>query len=234
MDRKLHIYGEFKANLEYAVENNRTVRLVSYSVSDDVEVKLDAIIHLILKKYDRLDLKPLIYTLVKELLINGAKANLKRVFFEEMGFDIHNESDYEKGISEYKAHMTEDMARIHGKLAREKKISVDATFHYNNDGIVVEVVNYTAVTPQEEKRFRKKLGEIMKYDTMIDFYMNNEDHTEGAGLGLAMVTTMMKAEDINANFFRLFSDGDKTTARVEIPLSDDYISVREKETVSAE
>ena len=227
LDEKLNLYGEFKAGLQKALLENRSIRLRSYTVSDDVEIKTDAIVHLILQKYQRLDLKPLVYSIVKELLINGTRANLKRVFFVDRGYDIQNAEEYEKGTREYRATIREENAENYGIRAREMGYYVESTFRHMPDGIRVEVVNLTSVTPQEEERLRNRLEEAMKYETMIDFYMHNQDETEGAGLGLAMITIMLRAENIDPHYFRIFSEGNRTVARLEIPFSDRFDSVRD-------
>ncbi len=228
MSKKNLSYYQVEQNLQIAINDGKIIHLISYSMSSDIEKKMDAVIQSILEKYAETDFKGLIYTSVKELAINGTKANLKRIFFEERNLDINNLEDYEKGMEDYKNTFTEEMAARYGKIARDKGLYVRISFFYENDGLRIEVINNTNITPQEEKRLREKLSRIMNYESLIDFYMDNPDNTEGAGMGLALITTMLKGEGIDPNLFRILTSPEKTTARIEIPFKQSYISVRDR------
>ncbi|HOJ50071.1 MAG TPA: histidine kinase [Spirochaetota bacterium] len=225
-NRKLPTYFDIEKNIYIAIDNGKVIRVISYSMSDDIEKKLDYVVENILKKYNKENLKSMIYTAVKELAINGTKANLKRIFFEEKGLDLFNPDDYEKGMSEYKNYMTEEMALKYGQIAKKKGLYVRISFYHEPNGMRIEVVNNTPITPQEEKRLREKMSKIMKYETLMDFYMENQDNTEGAGMGLALVTTMLKAENVDPNLFRIMTKEDRTIARIEIPFNENFITQR--------
>lgn len=221
-------YYDVEKNLQLAVNDGKIIHLVSYSMSNDIEKKLDKTIENILEKYNKTEMQGLIYTSVKELAINGTKANLKRIFFEEKGYDLDNPEDYDKGMVEYKEHMIEEKAIEYGKIAKQKGLFVRISFFHDPTGMRVEVINNTAITPQEERRLREKLAKIMKYEDLMEFYMENADNTEGAGMGLALITTMLKGEAIDPNLFRIITTKEQTTARIEIPFTADYISLRER------
>lgn len=223
-------YYDIEKNIQIAINSGQIVRLISYSMSDDVEKKMDAIIQSILAKYNKEDLKSLVYTCIKELAINGTKANLKRLFFEEKGLDIHNEEDYEKGMKLYKEVMTEENAMKYGRIAREKGLFVKISFFHEPDGLRIEVINNTKMTPQEERRLRDKLAKTMKYNDLMDFYMDNADNTEGAGMGMALIITLLKGSNIDPNLFRIISKDNETVARIEIPFNSNYVSYRDRGT----
>ena len=229
MSKKLPDYFDIEKNIYLAIDNGKVIKVISYSMSDDIEKKMDYIIESILKKYNKEAFKSLIYTAVKELAINGTKANLKRIFFEEKGLDLFNPEDYEKGMAEYKNYMNERMALKYGQLAKKKGLYVRISFYHEPNGIRIEVVNNTPITPQEEKRLREKMAKIMKYETLMDFYMENQDNTEGAGMGLALVTTMLRSENIDPNLFRIMTKEDRTIARIEIPFNDKFVTQRSKD-----
>ena len=71
-----------------------------------------------------------------------------------------------------------------------------------------------------------QLEKGMGYDDIAQFYMDNADNAEGAGLGLALILIMLKGEGKDPKFFRIVIGDETTTARLEIPLSVEFRSKR--------
>jgi hypothetical protein len=221
-------YFDIEKNLQIAVDDGKVIRIISYAMTSDVENTLDKILERILEKYNRLDLKSLIYTCTKELAINGTKANLKRIFFEEYKLEINNENEYNEGMALYKKVMKEDVSINYGKKAKKKGLYVKISFLYNEDVLKIEVINNSAITIQEELRLREKMAKTMQYDDLMQYYIDNADDTEGEGMGIALIIILLKGENIDPHLFRIYAQDSKTIARIEIPMSKDYKTVRQK------
>lgn len=103
------------------------------------------------------------------------------------------------------------------------------SFHYSLNGIRIEVINNAPITQQEEKSLREKLEKGMRYNDIAQFYLDNADNTEGAGIGLALILIMLKGEGIDPSYFRIIIREDITIARLEIPLSPDFQSLRKQD-----
>jgi hypothetical protein len=176
----------------------------------------------------------MIYTITKELAINGVKANQKRVFFEDEGLDIMDEKDYSTGLANYKKKFSEKMAEEYGKRCLARGVFVTIRFHYCRDGLTIEVKNNTPVIKNEEVRMREKMKKAMGYNDIAEFYMDNMDNTEGAGLGIALIMILMKNEGIDPNLFRIITTENFTVARVEIPFNENYVSIRSIENMERE
>ena len=218
-------------SLKNAIAKGKVIRLISYAMSIRFEKTMDIVIGCILNKYKKPELLSIVYTCTKELALNGTKANIKRIFFEENNLDITNEKDYEKGIQLYKDVIREEEVLKYGPKAKQKGLFVKMSFIHNKEVLKIEVLNNTEMTLQEEHRLREKFSQVMKYDDLMQYYNDHADNTEGAGLGLALIMILLKAEGINPGFFRVGVEKNATIARLEIPLSKEYVCERDRDYI---
>lgn len=219
-------FFELDQNIRLIINQSPGLALQSTRIDGKTEKYILHTMNLVLGRYARLDLLDLSYTIVKELAINGIKANQKRIFFEEQGLDIHKDEDYEKGMLSFRGTVTERSQDIYGEKARIKGIYVKIYLTHNADGMCIEVENNTPITPTEERRMREKMKKSMSYNDIAEFYMDNMDNTEGAGLGLALIVILLKGAGLDPALFRILTKSDRTVARVEIPFSDQYVAKR--------
>lgn len=223
------IEPRLKAAIDNAIANEHVVRIRAYAVISATEAGLSYIVEQILAKYNRADMVGPVYTSVKELSLNGAKANFKRILFDDENLDSDNDEQYEHGMELFKKYLNEKWVLEYGKKSRERKLYVDIFFDFNRDRLILEVMNNRPISPKEDKRIREKFHTAMRYDDIAQFYMEGGDSSEGAGMGIVLVTMMLKAQDIDPHLFTIRSDyREKTLARVEFPLSPDYQPNRQR------
>lgn len=224
------IIQKINENIEIAVKNGKYLALKTHRMTDTVEKHLLFALESILKKTEHERYIHSLYTILKELVINGCKANQKRIFFEERGLNLYDPHDYAKGMEEYKKMISEDMAIEYGRKAKQKGLYVLIDFEFDQDGLRIEVINNSTIAPEEEKAMREKLKKAMKYNDLAEFYLDNAiaGESEGAGLGLALVIILLKGEGIDPNYFRIVIDKDKTIARLEIPFTENFVSKRKR------
>lgn len=223
-------FEEVVNKIDDLVESGHKISIITYSLPDDAEKKIDIIIEKILEKYGKQNLKSALYTAIKELAVNGTKANMKAILFEERGYDINSSDDWSQGTKEYKDSFSEKWALEYGKKSAKKGRYVKLTFTHSEDGFCVEVVNNTPISQQDEKRLRQKLAKTMLYEDIVQFYMEQSDETEGAGMGIALIIMLLKGEGIDPNYFRIGIVDRITTARIEVPFTSNYIFVRDRKT----
>ena len=77
-------------DMEIITETEKEIVFKAYRTSRHLEERVQDTLSQILKKYERERLTPILYTVLKELIINATKANQKRVFFEEKWLKIYN------------------------------------------------------------------------------------------------------------------------------------------------
>ena len=162
-------------------------------------------------------------------MINATKANFKRVLFIDKGIDASEPAEYEQGLEIFRNHLTEERVRAYKDRFIEYGFPVIATFYFQPDVFFIKVKNNFTLLPEEEKKIREKFREAHTFANLLDFYMEYGDNTEGAGLGLAMVGILLDESGIDKHAFTLYSNQyNETAARLEIPLSPDYVPRRKQ------
>lgn len=220
---------KLKAAIDEAISKEHILRIRAYAVISATESGLSYIVETILRKYGRDDMIGPVYTSVKELSLNGAKANFKRILFEDEKLDSEDESDYEKGMHLFKENLSEEWVLEYGKKAKNRKLHVDIFFDFNPERLIVEVSNNRPISKKEDQRIREKFHTAMGYDDIAQFYIEGGDSSEGAGMGIVLVTMMLKAQQIDPHLFTIRSDyREKTLARVEFPLTQDHQPNRQR------
>jgi len=230
MDKTLRkTEAELKEIISKAVEENKIITMRTYVLSDYGELILKLICSTILEKTNRMDLMEICYSSAKELVINATKANVKRALFKKHGLSIGNPEDYEKGISMFKENLREDKIMQFKPIFIQHDLPVMATFYFSPDVLNIKVKNNFPLLPEEEERIRDKFKKATSFSSLIDFFMEHGDSTEGAGMGLTMVGILLDQSGINKHSFSLYSSDKykETAAKIEIPLSSNYISKRD-------
>ena len=219
---------EIKSIVTDAINKRKIVSFVTFLLSDYGEKELNLILRTILERFDRVDLLDIAYTSAKELILNATKANLKRMLFRRLSLDIENPQDYETGMNYFKSHISEDKLKTYKADFRKYDLPVTATFYYSPDVLNIKVKNNFKLLDHEESRIRDKFGKAKSFASLLDFFVEHGDSTEGAGMGLTMVGILLDQSGIDKHSFILYNAEKygETAAKLEIPLARDYISKR--------
>ena len=214
--------------IQEGISRKDQIRVRSYAMLDQTEEVIKEILHNILAHYEKEQLMDALYTVLKELAINAVKANMKRVVFHNHGLDVDNPAHASKGQSIFKKRLQagnlEDFARESMKLGY--LVLID--FILEEDCFIVEIRNNAVISSEEDVRLRNRLAKSMTYENIVQFYMDFPDDTEGAGLGMTMVTVMLRQNDIDPHCFTIYTDGSHTIARLEAPMTDSYVPRRKR------
>ncbi len=205
-----------------AVEENKDVRIVSYSVSTTNENRLKKVLALYLHKQGCGVLLTPIYTCVKELLINAVKANYKHIYFEgsapqSPGPDIIAK---DKVIRLFKLEMSREDAKTLARLARSRDMKAEIVFHLEGEALDVSITNPIAMTPDELVKVRKKLDDARKCEDISDYFLMNADdpENEGAGIGLVLISMILKSLGVDQSRLDIRSTAAQTISSLTIPL----------------
>lgn len=189
-----------------------------YELSDHIEHIIKESIFTFLGRLDRLYLKDTIYTLVKETLINGVKANIKRSIFFYKGLDINNPEDYEKGVKTFKEEMLSQYDKFIARNKEENRY-VMLRLAFDSNMLSIDIKNNSPLQEEEVKRINERIEKAKTFESMADIFTATLDNSEGAGLGIAMTVLLLKNEGFDvSNSFKIQSDGVSTVASFRLPM----------------
>lgn len=202
-------------NTGHAVEIDFPV--LNSTIQQTIHFLVDAI----LNKYSRMDLKECVYSSLKELVINGIKANIKHTIFRENHINPNDEQSLNRGLLLLKSVMIEKNLQELEQKAVENKLKIHVSILHSRERIIVLVENNTPMTELEDRRIREKFDKALQYDSIADYYMNNTDDSEGEGIGITMIVLMLKGHHIDPHAFTIdMKKNNATRAKIEFPIDD--------------
>jgi hypothetical protein len=217
------------SDIEKLIDNGDSFGVKFYFFDDIILKKVKSITEAILLKSGFPHYIDLLYNGMKEIIINGLKANLKRVIFKKNDISLDKPKSIEKGMKLFKEFIvTHDSDTIETLLKDNGYVLIIYFFMLEN-GLKIEVLNNSELTGFEEKRIREKFKRAMQYKSLIEYIeAEGEDQLEGAGLGLFLFVLMLREMGINPANFRVgrFTDG-FTVSRIEIPFNENYCGKRD-------
>ncbi len=188
-----------------------------FGPSDDFDKELILLCDLISEHYQRHQFGSILYTMVKDLILNGFKANFKRVFFLENKFDINSIGDYELGVRMYKSFILAGKSSMYTEIARQKNFYVDVDIKHGDQGIEIIVSNNNRLTSAEMLKIKNSLQHAQNYNDIMEYYIERGDSSEGEGIGIALCVILMKGEGIPTHNFRIIGNPTETIASIKIP-----------------
>jgi len=204
---------------DISVESGRPMVLRAYGFIPITEAFIRDFVKKVLGKYNRPELASAVGLILKELTVNAAKANFKKIMFQEHSLDMEKAEDYERGMQIFRASVSESMAHSYGIKSRDARLSVVTKIFFGADRMIIEVRNNLPMSKDEDRRVRLKMKQAMECENIAEFIMENIDETEGAGLGILMCMSALKSSAIDPRALTISTNYEnETVARVEIPL----------------
>ena len=182
-----------------------------YVVSEESENEIQFILSQILKKYSQSEHIHSLYTITKEMTLNATKANIKRAVFHGSNLNFENPVDYKKGLLSLKEKLREEHLVDNSKELKDLKLNVDIKFNHDEHSLQIEVINGVPLSKEEDARIRSKFKIARRYDDIANFYLEEMDNAEGAGIGIVMILMLLKESGIDNRNFIIESDNEKYT-----------------------
>ncbi len=188
-----------------------------YYLNEEILNLIKEALFIFLSHIDRLELKETLYNVIKEVVSNGIKANLKRSYFFFRGKDINNPSDYKELMKNFNEAIDNFNRKFPDRLKKEGKYVMLRLYYEGND-ICIDVKNNSSILDEEMKQVQLRINKAKNFISMSDLFDADFDNSEGPGLGLGMLIYLLKNEGINEDSLSIKSDGESTYTQVRIPL----------------
>ncbi len=180
----------------------------------------------VLARVDRMFLLDTIITVVREIVLNAVKANVKRVFFKKLNLDIYNRDEYEKGMEKFKD-VVSDLEFMKNELTgTEYRVVFKAKI--TDKGLAIQLTNNSKILPEEAERIRARINNAARSQNFAEAYEKSYDPTEGAGIGIILIILLLRNAGIGSDSFKFFASNNSVTTQVLIP-----DQLREPDIVSA-
>lgn len=190
----------------------------TFGASKNLDENLVLILDALTEKYKIPDLSAILFTIVKDLILNGFKANFKRLFFQENLLDIQSPADYELGVRMYKSLILAGRGNSFEPLAREKNLYVHVKIEHNDSQIKFDIRNNSMLVRGEMQKIRNSLLHAQNYNDIMEYYIERGDNSEGEGIGIALCIILLKGEGLPTDQFRIYHEDGETIAQLTIPL----------------
>ncbi len=201
-------------------QNKQVIKFKTSKLTKDEEQKYTETLQNYLATFNKSDLfQPLEYSL-KEILENAKKANLKRIYFTEKKLNINNIMDYENGMVQFRDEMSVNLEHYENQLEKFN-LYVKLFYYVKENDIYIDVINNTKILDEEYSRITERIRKAHSIRTLAEAFMQFEDDSESAGLGIITIMLMMRKlglPDNSFNVFRLEEKGE-TLTRLKVPLN---------------
>ena len=205
-----------KEKIQSSVSLQLPIEMTSYTLPKNTEVYIRNVMEMFLDECHQEHLKEYLNFCLSELLTNAKKANTKRVYFKEMGLDINDPDDYEKGMENFKM---DTLTNIDHYLELQKKagLYIKLSLRIQADKIYIEIKNNSKLTVFEKERIQQKLDSVQQYKNMDEVLTNVLDQSEGAGLGIIIIILMLQKVGLSKENYQVISDDEETITRIILP-----------------
>ncbi len=205
-----------------AIEGNKGVRIDLYTLNRTSEDRVKKVLALFLKKHDCTELLKPVYTCLKELIINALRANYKSLYFENFNSgSTERLLDKEKAQQLFQLEMTRDEARNIARIARANNIKIEIRIGMTGHMLKLEVTNPISIDAMELNAVRKKITDAGKSADITRFFQDNpaDPGRDADGLGLVMISIILRNLGIDPSPLNISSQGGVTSAEMVIPIT---------------
>lgn len=208
-----------KEKIFSALTKSIPITITTHKVSRETELRIEAILAIILEEFGLKEVHDKISYCLKELITNAKKANTKRVYFEMNGLNMSCPDQYKKGMVTFKEDTLSNID-YYLKLQEEAGLYVKISFHAQGNALVLTVKNNSEISQKELTRVYDRMARARTYHSMEEAFSEILDDSEGAGLGIVIMVLMLKKIGLTEEAFDITVNNSVTSAALTLKMSE--------------
>jgi putative nucleotidyltransferase with HDIG domain len=206
-----------ESKIKKAVQSGIPLTITTFTLPHEIEIYIEQVLTIFLREVNQEQLKDYVVYCVQELAVNAKKANTKRVYFKEKNLNINDPEDYKEGMTHFKEETLKHIDH-YLQVQKDEGLYIRLVFQVKKNVVNIEVRNNIAITKIELVRIQDKLARSRQYNSLEEALTQVLDDTEGAGLGLVILTLMLKKMGLDEDCFDIMGTDTETIARILLPL----------------
>lgn len=210
-------------SLNRALQKNKPVVARCYRLSHEANKRMDYIIRRSLEYKGFSDLAAVVYSVTKEFMVNGLKANTKRILFDKNRLNLFDQGEYERGMAKFKRQLSPEHIPEYLPLLKANGLYAQFQLFFDPQkrGVEIHISNNVLMTKFEADKIQQKFQSLAEYDSIGDFFAAQIDEQEGAGLGFLMVMQMLESLPCSGKI-EVWANELETRVRIIIPFVEGF------------
>ncbi|HPX91242.1 MAG TPA: HDOD domain-containing protein [Spirochaetota bacterium] len=204
-------------NYSDLILKGETVTLSLKYIDEETLLLINSIILRILSFYGNIFLLETLVTILREIIYNAFKANLKRIYFEKSGVPITDRERYHILMEKFKDDFLFRINEIANEIKAQEKYYINIIFKKNDDELKISIFNNVALIEEEFNRIKARIEKALQYQNLADAYNDMYNSTEGAGLGFALMIFLLRNSGIGHNNLKIQTSEKGVTVSVNVP-----------------
>ena len=180
-------------------------------------ILVNSIMLKILSVQGNLFLLETLITIVREILYNAFKSNLKRIYFKKHNTDIDDSTKYETLMKKFKDEILNRLDSIEDEIKSNTEHHITISFEMKDGFFIISVFNNVKIIKEEYERITFRIVQATVFNNLSEAYNDVYNSTEGAGLGLMLIMFLLKNSGIGVDNFFMEHTDDGITIGIKIP-----------------
>lgn len=204
------------SQLTSQVNEGKTVGLSFHIHNRQILKFINSLFSKILSRNDIIFLQKTVETVVREMIVNAEKANLKRIHFQNQDLDINIFKEYSRGMETFRSVIDGNLEFVQSEL-KNSNYKVKLFVKKVDKGLKIVIQNNVPLHPIEANRINIRIEKAKSYNSFSDVYQDVTDDVEGEGLGIILIILFLRNSGIGEDSFKVTSDRYLTQSTLTIP-----------------